>query len=352
MNRRECSARALAAGVALASPCIIFALQGARASGTSAAPEANRFAMVDPELLPSVKGTPPLTGMTAATLAEARTANPRKSLPAPAPQAVERHISAGQPSVRVLVIDPDPAKKGKPAQLHMQGGGYILGSADFFLFVAQGYAQRCNCVVVSVDYRLAPENRFPGSLDDNYAALLRLHQSAEELGVDPKRIAVGAESAGGGHASALAIRARDRNEVPIVFQLLVYPMLDDRTGSSRPGLTHIGQIAWGAVGNRFAWTALLGVPVGSERVPPGSVPARLENLQGLAPTLIGVGAIDLFVDEDVDYARRLIDAGVPTELHVVPGAYHAFDLTVPQAKVSQRFRDSIDIALRRSFESA
>jgi acetyl esterase/lipase len=352
MNRREFSVGALAASLTLGAvrSSSVAAQQG------GSPPDANpdRFALVDPELLPSVKGTPPLAAMTDAILAASRKEMGRNVLPAPAPQPVERNIPglAGQPSVRVLIVDPDPAKKAKPALLHTHGGGYILGSADFFAFVAQGYAQRCGCVVVSVDYRLAPETRFPGSLDDNYAALLWLYQHADELGVDPKRIAVGGESAGGGHAAALAIRARDRKEVPVVFQLLIYPMLDDRTGSTRPVSPNVGQIAWGAEGNRFGWTALLGVPAGSALVPSGSVPSRLERLDGLAPAFIGVGSIDLFVDEDVEYARRLINAGVSTELHVAPGAYHAFDLTVPQAKVSQRFRSSIDTALRRAFGTA
>jgi acetyl esterase/lipase len=355
MNRREFSTGAIAAALALGSARGTRATAGSAQSGANPpAVNPDRFALVDPELLPSVKDAPPLAAMTDAILAASRKEMGRNVLPAPAPQPVEKHIPglAGQPSVRVLIVDPDPARKGKPALLHTHGGGYILGSADFFAFVVQGYAQRCGCVVVSVDYRLAPETRFPGSLDDNYAALLWLYRHADELGVDPKRIAVGGESAGGGHAAALAIRARDRKEVPIVLQLLVYPMLDDRTGSSRPVSPHVGQIAWGAEGNRFGWTALLGDPAGSAEVPYGSVPSRVERLEGLAPAFIGVGSIDLFVEEDIEYGRRLINAGISTELHVVPGAYHAFDLTVPQAKVSKQFRDSIDTALRRAFGTA
>ena len=147
----------------------------------------------------------------------------------------------------------------------------------------------------------------------------------------------------------LAIAARDRREIPIAFQLLIYPMLDDRTGSSRKVPPHIGGFIWTAESNVFGWTSLLGVPAGSNKVPPGSVPSRVENLAGLPPAFIGVGGIDLFVDENIEYARRLNAAGVPTELHVVPGGYHAFDLLVPTARVSTRFTDYWITALKRAF---
>ncbi|MGO8793238.1 MAG: alpha/beta hydrolase fold domain-containing protein [Candidatus Sulfotelmatobacter sp.] len=192
----------------------------------------------------------------------------------------------------------------------------------------------CNCLVVSVDYRLAPETHFPGSLEDNYAALRWLYTNADTLGIDRKRIAIGGESAGGGHAAALAIAARDRKEFPILFQLLIYPMLDDRTGSTRPVPPGIGEFVWNATSNRFGWTSLLGVPAGSPTVPAGAVPARVENVAGLPPAFISVGAIDLFAGEDIEYGRRLLEAGVPTELHVIPGAYHGYNLLAPQTTVS------------------
>jgi acetyl esterase/lipase len=125
-------------------------------------------------------------------------------------------------------------------------------------------------------------------------------------------------------------------------------MLDDRTGSTQPVPPHIGAFVWTAESNRFGWTSLLGVPAGSPKVPAGSVPARVENLAGLPQAFIVVGAIDLFVDENIEYARRLIAAGVPTELHVVPGAYHGFDLLAPNAKVAARFTDYWTTALRRA----
>jgi acetyl esterase/lipase len=257
---------------------------------------------------------------------------------------------AGVPPVRIYLIVPaSPAAQPRSAILHIHGGGFIGGDPRTDLGNLRHLSQALDCVVVSVDYRLAPATRFPGSLEDNYSALLWLHENASTLGVNPARIAVMGESAGGGHAAMLAIAARDRAQVPLVAQVLVYPMLDDRTGSSRPAPPGIGTILWTARQNREGWTALLGVPAGSRHVPAGSVPAREASLAGLPRTFIGVGSLDLFVDEDIDYARRLIDAGVPTDLLVVPGAFHGFQLMASQATVSQRFKAAIQEALARAF---
>ncbi len=355
MNRREFALCGLGAGAALLAP---EGMRGQLASGAGQGADRagmDRFALVDPDLLAAVKGTT-LMPMTAEGVAEAQKAAAAISanLPqVPGVRIVRCNIPgpAGAPEVSVVIADTAPGKKNKPALLHIHGGGYVVGAAVAFLPGVLRYTIPAGCVVVSVDYRLAPGTRFPGSLEDNYAALKWLYAQADELGVDRKRIALAGESAGGGHAAALAIHARDRGEVPLVFQLLIYPMLDDRTGSTRAVPWPIGQIGWGAQGNRFGWTALLGVPAGSAQVPYGAVPARVENLKGLPPTFIGVGAIDLFVEEDIEYARRLIDAAVPTELLVVPGAYHAFDLSVPDAKVSKRFCETIAVALQRAFGS-
>jgi acetyl esterase/lipase len=276
-------------------------------------------------------------------------------LPAPAPQPVERHIPGppGAPEVRLWIVnpgivDPAPSEKGKPLLLHMHGGGFMMTDPNLMPRL-QEIATDCHCVVVSVDYRLAPETRYPGALEDNYAALKWVHAHAAELGIDRSRIAVGGESAGAGHAAALAIHARDRNEVAIVFQLLIYPQLDDRTGSSNPVPPAIGHFMWTASANRFAWSSLLGVPAGSPKVPVAAVPARVANVAGLPPAWIGVGSIDLFVEEDMEYARRLVHAGIGTELLVMRGAFHGFDLLVPDAEVSQQFSGSWKSALRKAF---
>ncbi len=248
--------------------------------------------------------------------------------PKAAPPWVARIIPGpvGAPDVRVYVINAAaPGSGSRPAILQIHGGGFVAGGAKVAIRANQELAAALDCVVVSVDYRLAPETRFPGSLEDNYAALKWLYRNASELGADRSRLAVMGESAGGGHAAMLAIAARDRGEFPLIYQALIYPMLDDRTGSTRKKPPYMGAFIWNEQANRFGWSALLGVPAGSPNVPYGSVPARVADLKGLPPAFIGVGSIDLFVDEDVAYAARLIDAGVPVRLNVVPGGFHGFD---------------------------
>ena len=270
--------------------------------------------------------------------------------PLPQPEWVLKTIPVrGGPDVGIYVVNAKKTDKPRPAILHMHGGGFITGTAKGSLHAGQELALAQDCVVVTVDYRLAPETTYVGSIEDNYAALKWLFDNADELGVDRKRIAVTGESAGGGHAALLAITARDRGEVPLAFQALVYPMLDDRTGSTREPPSHIGTLLWTRASNRFGWSSFLGVPAGSERVPKAGVPARIENLRNLPPTFIGVGSLDLFVQEDIEYANRLIEAGVPAELYVVPGAFHGFDM-VP-VKVTQDFRARFNRALMLALQN-
>ena len=354
LDRREFTMYGLGAAFHAAISRNLYAQAfGAPTSAQSPAQATDPFSLVDPELLAAVKG------QVLGTLSDEIVAKAQRqiaSISAVLPSVPGVHISrrsipgpTGAPDVSIVIADTAPEQKNKPVLLHIHGGGYVLGAAVAFLPGVLLYSKPTGCVVVSVDYRLAPQTKFPGSLNDNYAALTWVYHHADELGADRKRIAIAGESAGGGHAAALAIHARDRAEVPVIFQLLIYPMLDDRTGSTRAVPPPIGQIAWGAANNKYGWTSLLGVPAGSAKVPYGAVPARIQNLTGLPPAFIGVGAIDLFVDEDVEYARRLIDAAVPTELLVVPGAYHAFDLSVPDARASRVFRELITAALQRAF---
>src|SRR5271155_2508723 len=325
--------------------------QDEQASRSETSPAiADPYSLVDPELLPALKQFPPAFDLSAEMVRQFRQMPGTPPLPAPAPQPVERHISGppGAPEVRLWVVDPAPLEKGKPLFLHMHGGGFMMIGPGWMPLL-QGIATDCHCVVVSVDYRLAPQTRYPGALEDNYAALKWVHAHAEELGIDRSKIAVGGESAGGGHAASLAIHARDRNEVPIVFQLLIYPQLDDRTGSSHPAPPAIGHFMWTASANRFAWSSLLGVPAGSSKVPVAAVPARVASVASLPPAWIGVGSIDLFAEEDMEYARRLVHAGVATKLLVVRGAFHGFDLLVPDAEASKQFSASWKSALRKAF---
>jgi acetyl esterase/lipase len=348
INRRKFAT--LAAGAGMTFALKPSALRATQQSATAPVAVADPYALVDPELISAIKSLPKLV-LTKQTLAAVRSEPAWPPLPPPAPQPVDRKIPGpkGAPDVRIVVIDPAPGTKNRPAFLHIHGGGYVAGTAALFASLLQKTAQDCSCLIVSVDYRLAPETRFPGSLEDNYAALLWLYTNSDTLGIDRKRIAIGGESAGGGHTAALAIAARDRKEIPIAFQLLIYPMLDDRTGSSHPVPPYIGNFVWTPECNVFGWSSILGVAAGSPNVPAGSVPARVENLAGLPPTFIGVGSIDLFVEEDIEYARRLINAGVRTELQVLPGGYHAFDLLVPGASISTRFTANWMGALKRAF---
>jgi len=350
LTRRDFAIRTAGFGLALGlapTATLAEAEQAPRSEPSPAVPDP--YSLVDPELLPALKQFPAFD-FTPEVVGEFRKTPGMPALPAPAPQPVERHIPGppGAPEVRLWIVDPAPSEKGKPLLLHMHGGGFMLTDPTLMPRL-QGIATDCHCVVVSVDYRLAPETRYPGSLEDNYAALKWVHAHAAELGIDRSRIAVGGESAGGGHAANLAIHARGRNEVPIVFQLLIYPQLDDRTGSTHPAPPAIGHFIWTASANRLGWSSLLGVPAGSSRVPDAAIPARVDSVAGLPPAWIGVGSIDLFVEEDIEYARRLVHAGVATELLVVRGAFHGFDLLVPDAEVSQQFSTSWKSALRKAF---
>lgn len=334
--------RNLALG-ALAAATVAALTNNSRASGV----EADAFRLVDPELLPAAR-TLKTTVVNRQNLNQARAGfvPPVRPAPFPQPRATMIPGPSGAPDVRVVIVDGTQGKAGSPAFLHMHGGGFVMGSIASNVPRLQELAQACGCLAISVDYRLAPETPFPGALEDNYAALRWLNRHAKDMGVDPMRVAVGGESAGGGHAAMLAIAARDRGEFHIAFQRLIYPMLDDRTGSTRHEPPFIGQFVWNEASNRFGWASLLGRAPGRAHPPYGSVPARVKDLAGLPPAFIAVGDIDLFVAEDIDYASRLVQAGVPTELTLTPGAFHAFDDIVPAAAATVRFHNAALRALK------
>jgi acetyl esterase/lipase len=175
--------------------------------------------------------------------------------------------------------------------------------------------------------------------------------NARDLGVDSNRLAIGGDSAGGGLAAGLALLTRDRGEVPLVLQLLIYPMLDDRTVTVADPHPYTGEYIWTADANRFGWTALLGQEPGGPDISPYAAAARAEKLEGLPPTYISVGTLDLFLEEDMEYARRLIRAGVPTELHVYPGAFHGFPMAADAQVTRAHTRDYLN-ALTRAFDKS
>lgn len=236
----------------------------------------------------------------------------------------------------VRLYRPAGAGDDTPALLWIHGGGYLFGSPEQDDALCRRFTERLGIVVASVRYRLAPQHPYPAALEDCYSALSWL---AELPGVDPHRIAIGGASAGGGLAAALAFLARDRAGVTPVLQLLSYPMLDDRTVA--PALDTPGLRLWTTASNRIGWTSYLG---GAD--PSVAVPARRDDLAGLPAAWIGVGTLDLFHDEDLAYARRLSEAGVPCEVYEVSGAFHGFDGVAPKTSVSQGYFDSKCAALR------
>lgn len=257
------------------------------------------------------------------------------------------HWTRESPHVMVRVYKPSGVKRPAPGFYWIHGGAMVVGNVAMDDLQCKRVAVESDCIVASVEYRLAPENPHPAPIEDCYAGLKWFFSHAEHLGVDRARIAVGGASAGGGLAAALALLARDRGEMEIAFQQLIYPMLDDRniTPSSH-SINHPGM--WTRKENIAAWSHLLGKPAGSDDVSPHASPARAENLSGLPPAFIIVGELDLFVDEDIEYAQRLTRAGVPTELHVFPGAFHLSDRYLPKSATSKRWAAVTASALRQA----
>lgn len=221
----------------------------------------------------------------------------------------------------VYVYEAGRAAEPTPALFWIHGGGLIMGAPELDHALASGFADDLGIVVVSPRYRLAPEHPFPAAIDDVYAGFRWLLDHADDLGVDPARIAVGGGSAGGGLAAALVQRAHD-DGLPVAYQVLVEPMLDDRT-VPRAEAADVAALAWTVASNRFGWASYLGHEPGEPDDRPYAVPARRADLSGLPPAYIGIGDADLFLDECLDYAARLRAAGVPVDLDVVEGMHHA-----------------------------
>ena len=252
-------------------------------------------------------------------------------------------------SLRVRLYLPAQRVTPSPAVLHIHGGGYLIGAPEMDDMPCAETALALGAPVASVDYRLAPEAPFPAALEDCYAALAWLNQQAGGLGIDPARVAVVGNSAGGGLAAALAQCALDRGEFRLAFQALLYPMLDDRT-VTRPGLDRTAYRLWTADNNRLGWQSYLGQAPGLPETPPYAVPARRAELRGLPPAWLGIGTRDLFYEEDLAYAQRLIACGVPCQLVEVPGAFHGFDAVLPQSQVARGFMQSRLAAMKQGLE--
>lgn len=300
--------------------------------------------LVDPELAALLDALPTVT-FSAEILPTLRAgAMPTYPCP-PTPGTAEVRVTVehakvtdGAPDVEFRVYRPQNQKANAGCVVHMHGGGFLRGSALAGEVQHRYYATALGCVVVSVDYRLAPETHFPGNIEDCYAALGWVFAHAAELGIDTAKIGVAGESAGGGLAACLALLARDRGEYQLAFQHLTYPMLDDRTCTEDAPHAYTGEFLWNRGSNHYGWASLLGMAPGSTGVSPYAAAARATDLTRLPPTFIVSGTLDLFLEENLDYARRLTRAGVPVELHVYPGAVHAFDFH-PTAAISVAARE-------------
>ena len=287
---------------------------------------------IDPQLLPFRDQFPTLE-LTGENLVQTRRELNRMTLETAA--AVEgfdhvdvedRQIDGPSPgrSLRLRLYSGGDSSGSRPCLLWIHGGGYILGCPEMDEQLLCRKAEELGCLVVAVDYRLAPEHPYPAALDDCDAALGWILENAGELGVDPSTLVLGGASAGGGLAAALALRAREQRPGAITFQCLIYPMLDHRTGTAPRGGARDYWL-WGEDHNRFAWKAYLGSNDLTHGVSPFASPAAAKRLEGLPPTYLCIGDQDLFYEEDVHYARRLGESGVAVELEVVPGAPHGFD---------------------------
>jgi acetyl esterase/lipase len=255
----------------------------------------------------------------------------------------------GAPEVPLRIYSPKGGGAGLPCIYWIHGGGYMSGSAMDPDLRLDRWVQQIGCVAVSVEYRLAPETPFPGPLEDVHAGLQWVAEHPGELGIDPAKLAIGGASAGAGLAAGLALLVRDRGEIPVIFQVLIYPMIDDRFVTVSSTMETIG---WTVAASRLGWLAYLGSPPAGPDVSPYAAPARADDLHRLPPAFICVGELDIFRDEDIEFALRLSDAEVPTELHLYPGVPHAFENSAPEIAVSKQLSRDVDNALATAFRRA
>ena len=312
---------------------------------------------IDPELRAAFNATPDgAVDLTDIAAARERIARLAERTPAPElPPEVELHDHYVDTSYGhrlwlrryVPAASSDASSRERGALYYMHGGGMVFYDLTMSDLLCATIARNLDAVVVSVDYRLAPEFPDPTPIEDCYAGLAWLFEQAAEFGVDRYRIAIGGASAGGGLAAGLALLARDRSEVAPCFQLLTYPMIDDRNTTASSHFVTSSRV-WNRDANLAGWNAYLGDRAGGDDVSIYAAPARAEDLRGLPPAIITVGDLDLFLDENLAYAQRLLAAGVPTELHVYPGAYHGCQRGAPQSRLVRQWRRDEFAALARA----
>jgi triacylglycerol lipase len=304
--------------------------------------------LVDPELLPLLDLLPAFD-LSDATLAAIRGSVDAMVSTAPVSDdvVITKHSVPGATPVDILLYRPR-RQEPVPILLHMHGGGFVTGSAALMAISNTRMAIAVGCAVASVDYRLAPEAIAPAALDDCHAAYRWLHANAARLALDVTRLAIGGESAGGGLAASLALRLRDCGDPAPCLQWLIAPMLDDASAAASDSRPNSGEFVWTLQANQYAWRAYLGHAPGRADTSPYASAARAVDLTRLPPVYMTVGALDLFVDENMAYAQRLIDAGVATEFHIYPGAFHGFESAL-DTRLGQRAEFERHHALSRAF---
>ncbi|MCY3831374.1 MAG: alpha/beta hydrolase [Chloroflexi bacterium] len=281
----------------------------------------------------------------ARAMTEAINREMRANLPPTDVTVAERMIPGPDCEIPLAIYQP-PAPAPRGGLLWLHGGGYIVGVERDDARCIE-FAEVVGCTVVSVGYRLAPESTYRESVADSFTALNWMVDSASELGIDARRVAIGGGSAGGGLSAGLALYNRDNQGPELAFQLLIYPMIDDRhdTPSGRE-VTH--PTIWNRDVSFKAWKMYLGEEYGADEVSPYAAATRATDLAGLPPALVTVGTMDLFRDENIDYAQRLMAARVATDLQVYPGVYHGAEMLVPAADVSRRMREGYLAPLKRA----
>jgi acetyl esterase/lipase len=297
---------------------------------------------MDPALWPLVEAFPPVD-ISAETLSGFRAAMVELSVkPDPATHVDVRIEEVSAHKVRCLLFRPQHASGG--ALLHIHGGGFVMGSPEMDAARNIDLARATGCVILSVDYRLAPEHPHPAGLEDCHAALVWLAAQAKSLGVIPARIGVIGESAGGGLAAGLALMARDRHSVALACQVLIYPMLVPPGHSIDAVLpdTRTGRYIWTRASNAFAWSANLSGAI----VDPATIAGLATDVSALPPAFLAVGELDLFVYDNFAYVGKLLRAGGSVEAHLYPGAIHGFDRMV-DAAVSQNYARDLATFIQR-----